>query len=141
MNLNSTEVLPDNDIKQQPVINSMQGILHPGITTTMSALPPASSLGERANVPLVLVHPTAPCGCPLRAAPPGMPECLPFDPVKENTEDMKVWLLNRYAASTFNICPHQELPKMSGPPMKLLVNNEAPLFQSQFIGKNKSKLV
>ena len=67
----------------------------------------------------------APCGCPLRAPPPNIPEKLPFEAKAENTEKMRQWILTRYAASTFNTCPHQPLPTMSGPPMAIRVSPEA----------------
>ena len=63
----------------------------------------------------------ATCGCPQRANPPGRPARLPFEPVPENAQRMKSWLLERYAASTFNVCPHQPLSAMTGPSMALRV--------------------
>lgn len=39
---------------------------------------------------------------------------------------MKQWLINRYAASTFNKCPHQSLPMMSGPPIKINIDKDEP---------------
>ena len=59
-------------------------------------------------------HSVAECGCPHRAPPPGPPTTLPFAPSAENTDRMKAWLLERYAASTFNTCPHQQLSVMTG---------------------------
>ena len=47
-----------------------------------------------------------PCVCPQRSAVPRKPSCLPFSPQPKNIEKMKKWLLNRYASSTFNTCPH-----------------------------------
>lgn len=38
---------------------------------------------------------------------------------------MKWWLLDRFAASTFNKCPHQPLPMTLGPPMKMHVDPTA----------------
>ncbi|XP_068238500.1 uncharacterized protein [Palaemon carinicauda] len=34
---------------------------------------------------------------------------------------MKTWLLEQYASSTFNTCPHQPLPVMTRPPMKIWI--------------------
>jgi len=42
-----------------------------------------------------------------------------------NAEEMKNWVLNRYAASSFNKCPHQELPMMKGPPIQIHVDPHA----------------
>ena len=66
----------------------------------------------------------APCGCPYRTAPPPLP-CLPFPATDSNRSRLEEYLLNYYKASTFNTCPHQPLPHMSGPPMKLMVDPEA----------------
>ena len=68
--------------------------------------------------------PTAapPCDeCPqtIRTTVPDRPETLPFDPVPENNERMEQWLLDYFASSTFNQCPHQPLPEMVGPPIAL----------------------
>ena len=38
---------------------------------------------------------------------------------------MKQWLLERFAASIFNKCPHQPLPMISGPPVKIHVDPAA----------------
>ena len=67
----------------------------------------------------------AECGCLRRTKGCGMPNKLPFEAQKENVEAMKMWLLKRYASSVFNQCPHQLLPEMQGPPMKLHVNKDA----------------
>ena len=71
----------------------------------------SSETGEKS------VHKLAPCGCPRRDAPPGRPTSLSVQSSPANTDHMKTWLLKRYAASTFNMCPHQPLPAMAGPPM------------------------
>ena len=34
-----------------------------------------------------------------------------------DNKQLKNWILKRYAASAFNVCPHQKLPVMSGPPL------------------------
>ena len=38
---------------------------------------------------------------------------------------MKEWLLQRYASSTFNKCPHQHLPAMEGPPIQIHISPKA----------------
>ena len=38
---------------------------------------------------------------------------------------MKKWLLNTFAASTFNTCPHQPLPHMSGPAIQIHIDETA----------------
>ena len=68
---------------------------------------------------------TAPCGCEDRQLPPGRPTQLPFEATVENADQMKIWLLERYSASTFNKCPHRPLPAMEGPPIKFHIDPEA----------------
>ena len=68
----------------------------------------------------------APCGCLLRALPPGRPTQLPFKACPENNLKMKEWLQDRYAGSTFNKCRHQQLKGMSGPPLELHIDENVP---------------
>ena len=65
------------------------------------------------------------CECPDRSLPPPIPTKLPFSPTEDNVDKLKQWLLNYYASSTFNICPHSPLPLMSGPPVKLMIDPAA----------------
>ena len=39
---------------------------------------------------------------------------------------MERWLLDRYAASAFNVCTHQIMNKISGPPLKITVDPKVP---------------
>ena len=66
----------------------------------------------------------APCGCPQRSAPPPLPN-PPMAINDTNRVQLQEFLLDHYASSTFNTCPHQPLPHMSGPPMKLMVDPNA----------------
>jgi len=59
------------------------------------------------------------CSCPKRSKPPTRPAELPFTCCPENNEKMESWLLDFFKASTFNICPHQELPTIDGPPVEV----------------------
>lgn len=65
------------------------------------------------------------CTCPPRQSPPPLPTSLPFPATEENREKLEEWLLNYYKSSTFNTCEHQTLPMMSGPPMKLIIKDDA----------------
>ena len=65
------------------------------------------------------------CDCPQRSAVPERPKSLPFPATPGNIPRMKEWLIDRYASSTFNTCPHRALPCMSGPPMEIHVDPEA----------------
>ena len=69
--------------------------------------------------------PVKTCGCLLRTTPPPRPAQLPFSPTPENTPKMRNWLVNRFASSSFNKCPHQPLPAMPGPPMEITVDPKA----------------
>ena len=65
------------------------------------------------------------CSCPQRSPVPDRPEVLPFSAVLENNEKMRKWLLERYASSTFNTCPHRPLQQMAGPPIKIHLDASA----------------
>ena len=65
------------------------------------------------------------CSCPKRSKPPPLPKNPSYAPLDENREKLEQWLLKYYGASTFNICEHQALPKMSGPPLKLIIDENA----------------
>ena len=65
------------------------------------------------------------CKCPQRESVPPRPTLLPFEPIPENNEKMKKWLLDRYSKSTFNTCPHRPLPSMSGPPIEIHIDENA----------------
>ena len=68
---------------------------------------------------------TVTCECPQRTAVPSRPQSLPFPAIPENNDKMRQWLLDRYASSTFNTCPHRALPCMSGPPMEIHIEESA----------------
>ena len=65
------------------------------------------------------------CDCPKRSAVPERPVKLPFEPVPGNVPKMREWLINRYAGSTFNKCPHSPLQKMEGPPIEIHIKDDA----------------
>ena len=68
----------------------------------------------------------APCSCPVRQPPPSHPAVLPCEPTKDNVPVLKQFILDRYAASAFNICEHQPLPLMKdSPPLRLFVDEAA----------------
>jgi hypothetical protein len=48
----------------------------------------------------------ATCSCPQRSIVPDCPTSLPFACAPENNGKIKQWLLDIYAPSTFNTCPH-----------------------------------
>ena len=65
------------------------------------------------------------CSCPKRELPPPPPDTLPFPLDGDVCSKLKDYLLDYYKTSTFNVCNHQPLPMMSGPPLRLLVDPDA----------------
>lgn len=65
------------------------------------------------------------CHCPRRQLPTALPTTLPYPPTEENIDKLQKWLLEYYKNSTFNVCHHQPLPMMSGPPLRLMIDPEA----------------
>ena len=70
-------------------------------------------------------HQIAPCKCPQRSAVPSRPSDLPFEPVPANIPKMRDWLLEHFASSTFNTCPHRPLQQMAGPPIQIHLKDDA----------------
>ena len=75
-------------------------------------------------------HPTSDkeninCNCPQRTMVPEKPTPFPFDPMPENNEKMKKWLLDYFASSTFNTYPHRALPGMADPPKEIHIVDHA----------------
>ena len=64
------------------------------------------------------------CSCIPRQDAPEAPESIPFEPIPQNTEKLRLWLLERFAASAFNTCTHQPLKEMTGAPMKITFKDE-----------------
>ena len=71
---------------------------------------------------------TRDCQCPRREIPPPPPKTLPYPPTLENCDKLEKWLLDYYKTSTFNVCEHQTLPMMSGPPLRLMIDPTAKPF-------------
>ena len=83
------------------------------------------------------------CGCPKCSLPPGLTDQLPFTATEENNEKMKQWLLERYSGSTFNTCPHQTLPNMTGPDVEIHIDPKAKptSVMSLCIGRNRLRRI
>ena len=73
---------------------------------------------------------TKQCQCPKRTMPPPPPKILPYPATEENRGKLEEYLLEYYRGSTFNVCDHQTLPTMTGPPMKLMIDPDATPFAS-----------
>ena len=68
------------------------------------------------------------CHCPKRTPPPPPPQTLPYPATEENRGKLEQYLLDYYKTSTFNVCEHQILPMMTGPPMRLMISPDATPF-------------
>ena len=91
-----------------------------------TAIPVTEASGTNTNESLLKKEPViSKCNCPKRTLPPDRPASLPMPAIPENVAEMKEWLLHRYASSTFNVCPHQMLPTMKGPPIRIHVDPNA----------------
>ena len=65
------------------------------------------------------------CDCPVRERVPSRPNTLPFAAIPENNAKMRDWLLQKFASSTFNTCPHRPLQQMAGPDMEIHIDKFA----------------
>ena len=84
---------------------------------------PAAALTASASVSESAL--TTACDCPRRQLPPPKPTQLPFPPTDANRERLQKWLLRFYQSSTFNVCEHQPLPMMEGPPLRIMIRPDA----------------
>ena len=73
---------------------------------------------------------TEDCPCTPRSKTPGRPSQLPMEVCEENIAAMEQWLRERYASSTFNSCPHQPIPSIQGPPLRIRIDHDAEPKQS-----------
>ena len=67
----------------------------------------------------------AKCGCHKRSLPPPLPTTLTLSCNRGQPREVTTVQLQYYASSTFNVCEHQPLPSMTGPPMKLMIEPDA----------------
>lgn len=92
----------------------------------LGMLPPHfPTIGESREDACATNTPNRLCDCPQRTQPPPLPTILPLPATEENRERLEKWLLDYYSSSTFNVCEHQPLPMMSGPPLRLMVHPQA----------------
>lgn len=69
----------------------------------------------------------ASCGCLERSEPPQPPTTLPMSATAENLSKLQQWIVDTYKSSAFNTCPHQPLPMMHGPPLKIHLKDTKPV--------------
>ena len=65
------------------------------------------------------------CSCPRRTMPPPLPTSVPLPPTDNNRGKLEEWIRDYYKGSTFNVCEHQPLPLMEGPPVRIMVDPKA----------------
>ena len=58
----------------------------------------------------------AKCGYFKRELPKPIPSHIPIDLSPENADKLQLWLLDNFAASTFNTCPYQKLLLINSSP-------------------------
>ena len=65
------------------------------------------------------------CNCPRRTMPPPLPTPVPLPPIDNNRGKLEEWIRDYYKGRTFNVCEHQPLPLMEGPPVRTMVDPKA----------------
>ena len=65
------------------------------------------------------------CSCPIRTVVPDPSKGSAFEGIPENNERMEKCLLQYFASSTFNTCPHRPFPHMTGPPAEIHLEDDA----------------
>ena len=90
------------------------------------------------SVESLSVHRKITCDCPKRSKPPPLPS-IPYPAKEENRDKLEKWLINYYAASTFNVCEHQLLPLMPGPPLQLKIQSGAKPTATHIPGHGKEE--
>ena len=63
--------------------------------------------------------------CQKCTQPPPTPTELPYPATEAKRERLQEFLLDYYGSSTFNTCPHERLPLMEAPLMRLMVDHSA----------------
>ena len=116
-------------------LNLLQTLTHGGPINAACDVTTESTIDANVETAKTPPHPTMssdePCACPVRKAPPVRPDNLPFPATPENNEKMEKWLLEEFASSTFNKCPRQHLPEMSGPPVEIHLKDGAVPYKAQ----------
>ena len=57
--------------------------------------------------------------------PPPLPTYVPLPPIDNNRGKFEEWIRVYYKGSTFNVCEHQPIPLMEGPPARIMVDPKA----------------
>ena len=103
------------------------GIIPETFPAVGAALPTAYSAATTDDSDSSRCSPDGKCSCIPRASPPPIPTELPFSPIEANRLKLENWLKDYYKASVFNNCPHQQIPLMAGPPVKIHIDPNAEL--------------
>ena len=103
------------------------GIIPETFPAVGAALPTVYTAATTDNSDFSSCSPEGKCLCLPRASPPPIPTAIPFSPIEANRLKLENWLKDYYKASVFNNCPHQQIPLMAGPPVKIHINPDAKL--------------
>ena len=76
------------------------------------------------------------CSCPRRKMPPPLPTSVPLPPTDNNRGKLEEWIRDNYKDSTFNVCEHQPLPLMEGPPVRIMVESITCHHSHTYIGSS-----
>ena len=64
-------------------------------------------------------------GCFARSEVPKLSVSMPWPPAESHADALEQWIKDNYASSAFNVCEHQALLAMSGPPLRIRVKEGA----------------
>ena len=106
---------PKQQAQQEPL-----AILQPNGAVARSKVSSAISAGAE-----ITVWAKDKCGCLLRTEVPPLPTDVPYGDPESHREELSKWILDYYAASAFNTCPHQVFPMLTGPDMVIKIRDDA----------------
>ena len=70
----------------------------------------------------------AKCGCFVRSEVLLLPTSMPWPPTEDSVDAIEQWVKDYHARSAFNVCEHQALQSMTGPPAEpVAVHQPIPL--------------
>ena len=95
-----------------------------GNSLKTAAVGQGHSQAQNTRATEVITTELAPCGCPKRTIPSPITN-PPCEFSENNRELLEKFLKDQFKSSTFNVCTHQLLPEMHGPPMRLMVDRTA----------------
>ena len=107
-----------------PTIGDIHNRQHSDAVTTITKPKPAQLTTDDHNT-LGLAEQGTCSPCRPRKLPPPKPKECPFPADDNHLQKIENFLIKTYRDSTFNTCPHQPLPSMTGPPLRLHIDPDA----------------